>query len=140
VNGRRRRTGTGDRAGLAGDRGSSTPELVVILPVLVLLIGAGVQFALWSLASQALSGSVDQAGAVLRARGGTSSEARAVVLEELQVLAPDLVLHPTVSVLPLAGGVGSISASAELPSLIAGTHLGVSATSTGPYQRFRATG
>jgi Flp pilus assembly protein TadG len=137
---RRRRTGTGGRTGIAGDRGSSTPELVVILPVLLLLIGAGLQLALWSLASHALADSVDKAGAVLRAGGGTSSEARAAVREELRVLAPDLVLYPTVSVLPIAGGVGSISASAEVPSLLAGTHLGVSATSAGPYQRFRATG
>ena len=56
-----------------GDDGSGTPELVVVLPVLMLLVTVCLQFALWALASNALSDSVAQAGASLRAEGGTSA-------------------------------------------------------------------
>ena len=66
-----------DRGGAGGvSAGSSTPELVVILPVLMLLVTLGLQFALWGLASHVLSDSVAQGGALLRADGGTDSEAR----------------------------------------------------------------
>ena len=123
-----------------GDRGSSTPELVIIVPVLLLLITVGLQFALWALASHALSDSVAQGGAALRAEGGTSTAARSVVLQELQALASGLVLRPTVSAQTLPDGVASLSATGTVPSLLPGEQLTVSADSTGPEQLFRASG
>ena len=123
-----------------GDRGSSTPELVIILPVLLLLITIGLQFALWALASHALSDSVAQGGAALRAEGGTSTAARSVTLQEIQALASGLVLRPTVSVQFLSDGVASLTASGVVPSLLPDTSLAVSAESTGPEQLFRASG
>src|ERR1039458_4921200 len=122
-----------------GDRGSSTPELVIILPVL-LLITSGLQFALWALASHALSDSVAQGGAALRAEGGTSTAARSVTLQEIQALASGLVLRPTVSVQFLSDGVASLSASGAVPALLPDMRLAVSAESTGPEQLFRASG
>jgi nitrogen fixation-related uncharacterized protein len=123
-----------------GDRGSSTPELVVILPVLLLLITVGLQFALWALASQALSDSVAQGGATLRADGGTLTAARTAVAQELHILAGDLVLRSTVSVQTLPNSVASLSVSGTVPSLLPDMSLTVSAESTGPEQRFRASG
>ena len=123
-----------------GDRGSSTPELVVILPLLLLLITLSMQFALWALASHALSDSVARGGAALRAHGGTSTAARTVVMRELQGLANGLVLRPTVSVQSLPDGVDSLSTSCALPSLLPGVRFTVSAQSVGPDQQFRASG
>ncbi|MFZ2056851.1 MAG: TadE/TadG family type IV pilus assembly protein [Acidimicrobiales bacterium] len=123
-----------------GDRGSGTPELVVILPLLLFLITLSMQFALWALASHALSDAVAQGGAVLRANGGTSTAARTVVTRELRTLANGLVLRPTVSVRSLPDGVDSLSASGALPSLLPGVRLTVSAQSAGPRQQFRASG
>jgi nitrogen fixation-related uncharacterized protein len=123
-----------------GDVGSSTPELVVILPVLLLLVTVGLQFALWALASHALSDSVAQGGAALRAEDATSAAARTVTLQQLQALASDLVLRPSVSTQTLPDGIASLSASGTVPSLLPDMSLTVSAESTGPEQRFRASG
>ncbi|MGO9333604.1 MAG: TadE/TadG family type IV pilus assembly protein [Acidimicrobiales bacterium] len=123
-----------------GDRGSSTPELVVILPLVLLLITLSMQCALWALASHALSDSVAEGGAALRANGGTSTAARTAVIRELQTLANGLVLRPTVSVQSLPDGVDSLSASGVLPSLLPGVGFTVSAQSAGPDQQFRASG
>jgi len=123
-----------------GDRGSSTPELVIILPVLLLLITVGLQFALWALASHALSDSVAEGGAALRSEGGTSTAARASTLQELQDIASGLVLSPAVSTQTPSDGVASLYASGTVPSLLPGMSLTVSAESTGPEQRFWASG
>ena len=123
-----------------GDDGSSTPELVVILPVLLLLITAGLQFALWALASHALSDSVAEGGAALRSEGGTSTAARTVTLQELQDIASGLVLGPAVSAQTPSDGIASLYASGTVPSLLPGMSLTVSAESTGPEQRFWASG
>ena len=122
------------------DRGSSTAEIVVILPLLMLLLTVGLQFALWALASNALSDSVAQGGAALRADGGNATAARTAVSQELQALGGGLVLRPAVSVQALPDSFASLSASGALPSLIPGEHLTVSAWSTGPEQLFRADG
>jgi hypothetical protein len=113
---------------------------VIILPALLLLLTVGIQFALWALASHALSDSVAQGGATLRAADGTGAGARSVVLGELSALASGVVLRPTVTVQSLAGDVDSLSASGAVPCLLPGEHLSVSAQSTGPDQRFRASG
>jgi hypothetical protein len=120
--------------------GSSTAEIVVILPVLMLLITVGLQFALWALASGALTDSVAQGGAALRADGGTPTAARTAALQELQVLAGGLVVQPAVAVGTLPNSFASLSASGSVPSLLPGQHLIVSAESIGPDQQFRASG
>ena len=86
--------GQAARMGRPSDLGSSTPEIVVILPVLMLLVTFGLQFALWALASQAISDAVVQGAAALRAESGTATAARAVVSRELDSLAFGLVLQP----------------------------------------------
>ena len=134
------RQGDKSRRRRSGEGGSSTPELVVILPVLMLLIAVGLQFALWGLASHVLSDSVAQGGASLRADGGTNSEARVLTLQEIQALASSLVLEPTIITQTSSGGIASLSASGSVPSLLPGEHLRVTADSTGPEQLFRASG
>jgi hypothetical protein len=105
----------------------------------LLLIAAGFQFALWGLAAHALSDSVAQGGATLRAEGATSASARSVTLSEIKDIAGGLTLDPTVSV-TLDDGTASLVASASVPSLLTGIHIGVSAVSSGPAQQFRASG
>ena len=120
----------GRRAPEWGDDGSSTPELVVILPVLLLLITAGLQFALWALASHALSDSVAEGGAALRSEGGTSTAARTVTLQELQDIASGLVLGPAVSAqtpsrrhrLALGVGHSAVPATGHEPDRLGGVN------------------
>ncbi len=137
---RRFESGKLTRVRRRSDGGSSTPEIVVILPVLMLLVAFGVQFALWALASQAVSDAAARGDAALRATDGAASTARAAVQTELNSLASGLVLRPIVSVSVLPDGGASLSVSGFVPSLIPDVRLGVSATSAGPEQRFRATG
>ncbi len=124
----------------SSDRGSSTPEIVVILPVLMLLVTFGLQLALWALASHVIADVAGQGDAALRAEDGTAAAARSVVERELELLASGLVIHPIVSVSSLSDGVSSLSVSGLVPSLIPGVRLSVSATSSGPEQQFRAAG
>jgi nitrogen fixation-related uncharacterized protein len=123
-----------------GERGSGTAEIVVVLPVLMLLITVGLQFALWALASGAASDSAAQGGAVLRADGGTATAARTAVLAEFHMLASGLIVQPEVSVGALPDNFASLSVSGSVPSLLPGEHLIVSAASVGPDQQFRASG
>ena len=128
------------RAHLRNDRGSSTAEVVVVLPVLMLVITVALQFALWALASSALSESAAQGGAALRSYGGTAVAGRSAALLGLGVLANGLVVAPEVSVGAPGESFDSLSESGTVVPLLPGEHLTVSAQSTGPKQQFRASG
>ena len=128
------------RRAIAPERGSGTPELVIIVPVLFLVVTLSFQLALWALAAHALSASVAEGGAALRSQGGTIVAARATVSQELQAVARNLVGHPSVSLTILPGGFEAITASASVPSVFPDLHLVVSATSAGPAEGFRAAG
>lgn len=122
------------------DAGSATPEIVIVLPALMLLLLLGVQLALWGLAAHALDDAVAQGGAALRTNGSSARGATGLVLGELHAIAGGLVLHPVTTTATLPGGTVALSATGTVPSILLGISLRVSATSTGPVQRFRASG
>jgi Flp pilus assembly protein TadG len=72
------------------DRGYSTVEMVVILPVLVLFILAAVQIALALLADEVASGAARHGAQAARAYGGTNAEGRAAAAAYLDAVAPAL--------------------------------------------------
>jgi Flp pilus assembly protein TadG len=128
------------RASPAAEEGSSTAELVLVLPVLMLLVAFAMQLALWALASHAVQASAATAGDVARGLGATPAEASAAARAELAAVAGGLVGAPEVQVTTAASGVSVVVVSGSVPSLIPGLHLEVSATSVGPLGEFRGSG
>jgi hypothetical protein len=122
------------------DSGSSVPELLLVLPAVVLMFTLALQVSLWALAAHALSDAVAQGGAALRAQGGSSAAARTAVERELASIAGGLVNSPSVSISAGPDGQMSLAANGSVPSLLPGFHLRVSATSVGPSEKFRAAG
>lgn len=121
------------------ERGSSTPELVLVLPALMLAVTVAVQVVLWALAAHAVQASAATGGDVARGLGGTPAAATAAARAELASIAGGLVDSPAVAVQVLPGEV-SVVVRGTVPSIVPGLHLAVSATSVGPLERFRGSG
>lgn len=134
-----RRSGRPCRERRLDDRGSEAVEVVLIIPVLMLLLLAGLQLALWGLASHALALGVADGGAAAHAQAGSVSAARTVV-GDLHAVGGSLVHAVSVAVRDLPDGFIAVSASGAVPSIFPGVHLHVSAVSVGPVQGFRAGG
>jgi Flp pilus assembly protein TadG len=123
----------------ADERGSSTAELVVVFPVLLLLVAAVLQAVVYGLASRALSAAVADAGA--RARDGVRGPSVAAsVCAELETLAGAFVADCRVRVLVAADDVVTVAARARVADILPGLHLEVASTSGGPEGEFRWTG
>lgn len=122
------------------ERGSEAVEVALVLPALMLLLVAGVQFALYGLAEHAAEAAVAEGGAMARAADGGPAAARRLVLDDAAKLAGALLVSPRVSVSRRPGPRLDVALTAEVPSLIPGVHLGVRATSDGPLQVFRGGG
>lgn len=122
------------------ERGSATPELVIIFPLVMTLLLLAIQLALWSLASQAMTAAISAAGGVLRSQSGSLSQARSEARLELSLLASGLVIQAKIRVSALPSGQELIEGVGRVPSLLPGVTLYVGSTSIGSPQRFRASG
>jgi|GEM_PF-1104457 len=132
--------GASDPGGADDDLGSATAEIVVLLPTVMLLVLAVLQFALVGLASHALTLAVADAGATARAAGGSLSSAGEVVRHDLRALGGELVRQLNVSTAETADGTVTVSARGTVPALLPFLELPVAASSVGPLQEFRASG
>ena len=122
------------------DSGSETVEFVLIVPALMALLVAGLQIAMWALASHAISLAVAEGGAEARAQSGTDQSAAAIVKRDISSLAGSLIGSVSVQVRALPLNFVAVSATGDVPSIFPGVHLQVSAVSAGPLQGFRASG
>jgi hypothetical protein len=125
---------------LSSDGGSSSVELVFVVPVVMLLMMVGLQFALYGLAAHAVALAAAEGGASARATTGGAGPARALVARELSAVAGNVVENPTVSISTGAGDQVSVSVSGAVPSILPGLHLSVNSVSDGPAQLFRGGG
>lgn len=118
------------------DRGMSTVEAVIVLPLLVLLTLVVVQSAqLWH--ARHVAQAASHAG-VQAARGyGAATDGREATLAYLQAVAPRLLRDPQVVATRTATTV-TVSVSAHIPSVVPGLHLGVQERSGGTVERFVA--
>lgn len=122
-----------------GERGSSTAELVVVLPVLVVLVAAVLQAVVYGLASRALSAAVADGG--IRARDGIRGAALASsVCTELEALAGTFVANCRVNVAIAPNDIVTVAATAQVAEVLPGVRLEVASTSNGPASEFRWTG
>jgi len=121
------------------DRGSTTVEAVLVIPVLMLLLLVAVQLALWSHASQVVHTAASEGDASARSYGGGSQlgEARA---HQVLGASQSTVIGPAVQVTVLPGDEVKVTVTAKAVSILPGIQFPVSATQAGTIQEFRGNG
>lgn len=123
------------RHALRGERGAVSAELVIATPLLLLMLLAIVQFALWSHATHIAQAAASQGLAAARAQNGTAAAGTASAQQLLDQLAGG----------PLTGSAvtsdrGAASASVRIngtaTSVVPFLNLPVHAEAVGPVERF----
>lgn len=132
-----RRTGRGGRVRrlLHGDRGAVTVELVIATPLLLLLLLAIVQFALWSHATHIAQAAASQGLAAARVQDGTAAAGSASAQQMLDQLARGPLTGATVSTDRTATS-ASVQVSGAATSVVPFLTLPVHAEAAGPVERF----
>ncbi|WP_245783441.1 TadE/TadG family type IV pilus assembly protein [Amycolatopsis sacchari] len=120
---------------LAGDRGSVSAELVIATPLLLLVLLAVVQFALWSHATHIAQAAASQGLATTRAQNGTAAAGVGSAQQLLHQLAGGPLRDAAVSADRGAGGASVRIAGTATPVLPFLT-LPVRAEAAGPVERF----
>ena len=110
-------------------------ELVVVTPVLLLLVMAVVQFALWQHAEHIAEAAAQRGAETARVEGGTNTRGQEVAQSAIQQIGGGLLLSPSVGV-SRAGGVITVKVSGTAQRVVPFLSLGVSATAQGPVERF----
>jgi Flp pilus assembly protein TadG len=120
-----------------GERGSASAELVVATPLLLLLILAVIQFALWQHAMHVADAAAQQGLAAARVETGTEATGQTeadAVLRQLGVLSdPHVAANRTVDTT-------TVAITGEAPSVLPLFRLPVRAVASGPSERFRPPG
>ncbi|MCP2269240.1 TadE-like protein [Actinokineospora diospyrosa] len=122
------------RRAVRGDRGAVSAELVIATPLLLLMLLAIVQFALWSHATHLAQAAASQGLAVARAQNGTAAAGAASARQLLDQLAAGPLDNATV-----AADRGPVSASVRVTGTAAVVvpflSLPVRAEAAGPVER-----
>lgn len=120
-----------------GDQGAGSAELVIAVPLLMLLILAIVQFAVWAHASSIAQVTAEEALAAARVRGGTAAAGQQRAQQVISQLASSVLISPKVTVTRTATTVTvTLTATAEEVLPIPGLSFPVTITVTGPAERF----
>ena len=115
------------------ERGSA--ELVVATPLLLLLILAVIQFAIYEHAREVAQATASQALAATRVLGGTTTSGQAEAQSLLDNVGHGVLIHPEVSIIRGAQS-AQVTVTASAEGIIPIVHLPVSATSAGPLEKF----
>lgn len=120
---------------LRGDRGAVSAELVVATPLLLFMLLAIVQFALWSHATHIAQAAASQGLAAARAQHGTAAAGSASAQQMLDQLARGPLTGASVSTDRTATS-ASVRISGTATSVIPFLSLPVRAEAAGPVERF----
>lgn len=132
---RRGRESVGSRGGRRPRDDLGTAELVVATPLLLLLILAVIQFAVYEHASQVAQTTAAQALATARVTGATAASGQAEAESLLANLGHGVLVDPQVSVSRDAT-TARVTVTGKAEGVIPLLHLSVSANSSGPIERF----
>lgn len=128
-------TPTSRRSGTDGEQGSSSAELVIVTPVLMLLILLAVQFGLYFHANHIALAAAEEGARAARARDGSAAAGQARADRLLAQLGNGLILSPQVSVTR-----GPDNARAEVrgkvETIVPGLHLSVDQVVQSPLEVF----
>jgi hypothetical protein len=123
-----------------GDSGSSLVEAVLVVPVLMLILFAVIQFVLWAHAAQVAQLAASEGDRTARSFGGGGAAAGiARARSVLQGPGSDLATS-SAAIDMLAGDRMRIVVTGRAISIFPGVSLPVSATLVGPVQEFRVSG
>ncbi len=123
------------RQALRGDRGSVSAELVIATPLLLLMLLAIVQFALWSHATHIAQAAASQGLAVARAQHGTAAAGTSSAQQLLDQLASGPLTGSAVSTDRNTAS-ASVRVSGTATSVVPFLRLPVHAEAAGPVERF----
>lgn len=129
-----------NRRGPTVSSGSATPELVLVLPALFLILALVGQLVLYGLASHAVAAAAAEGESVEGQLGSSSATAVAAAQGELRAIGPALVLRARILPGTTVTGDVTITVSGQVPSLVPGIDLTVSSTSVGPPPGFIGRG
>jgi Flp pilus assembly protein TadG len=120
---------------LRGDRGAVSAELVIATPLLLLILLAIVQFALWSHATHIAQAAASQGLAAARAQHGTAAAGTAGAQQVLDQLAQGPLTGTSVASERGAES-ASVRVSGTATSVVPFLSLPVHAEAAGPVERF----
>lgn len=120
---------------LRGDRGSVGAELVIVTPLVLFLLLAIVQFALWSHAAHIAQAAAAHGLAAARVQYGTAAEGSAAAQRVLDQLGHGPLTSTRIHTTRGAEAT-SIQVSGHAIAVIPFLHLPVHAQATGPVERF----
>lgn len=118
-----------------GDRGAVSAELVIATPLLLLMVMAIVQFALWSHATHIAQAAAAQGLAAARAQDATTAQGDAAAQRLLGQLGRGPLTHIRIDT-TRSGDTMVIRVSGQASAVIPLLHLPVHAEATGPLERF----
>jgi Flp pilus assembly protein TadG len=123
------------RRALHGDRGSVSAELVIATPLLLLMVLAIVQFALWSHATHIAQTASSQGLAAARVQNATAAQGTTGAQHVLDQLGRGPLTNTRIDTRRGADA-ASIRVSGEASAVIPFLHLAVHAEAAGPVERF----
>lgn len=121
-----------------GDRGAFTIEAIMVVPVMMLLITALIQCALWAHAEQVVHLAASEGDQVARDFGGGPMAGEARAYSILQGPGSDVTSsNAVVTVDP--GDMARVTVTGIALSILPGMTISVSSVAIGPIQEFRAS-
>jgi Flp pilus assembly protein TadG len=123
---------------LRGDRGAVSAELVIATPLLLLILLAIVQFALWSHATHIAQAAASQGLAAARAQNGTAAAGAASAQQLLDQLAQGPLTGTSITS-DRGAESASVRISGTATSVVPFLTLPVHAEAAGPVERFVGT-
>jgi Flp pilus assembly protein TadG len=117
------------------DRGAGAAEVVIAVPLLMLLILAIVQFALWAHASEVAQAAAEEALAAARVQGNSAAAGQQRARQVLGQIGSAVLISPQVSVARTVGTV-TVQITATAEQVLPVFRLPVHVTVTGPVERF----
>ena len=118
-----------------GDRGAGAAEVVIAVPLLMLLILAIVQFALWAHASSVAQATAEEALAAARLQGSSAAAGQQRAEQVLGQIGGAVLVSPQVLVTCTADS-ATVQITATAEQVIPFFTMPVRVTVTGPVERF----
>ena len=122
---------------LRDERGDATTELVLVTPVLLLLIGFVIQFALWYHAAHVAEAAAQEGVRAARAFGGSAEAGQTRAAHFLAETGPNIVRSPEVTA-SRDLRTARVEVHGQAPSVVPGLRLAVTAEAESPTERFTA--
>jgi Flp pilus assembly protein TadG len=120
----------------SSEDGGATLEMVLATPLLLLLLLAIVQFALWQHAIHVADAAAQEGARAARLQDGTASAGAARTREFLAQLSPTILTHPHI-VARRDANTARVEVTGQALMLIPGLHLPVRVVSQGEVEVFR---